>query len=158
MSDPIPQSEGRLARFLPELALMAITLIWGVSFLVIKLALLQGGALGLVALRFAIGGAALILAPGFSRPTGAEVRAGALIGVVLFLGYGLQAEGLTTIASSRSGFFTALYVPLVPLVQFCLFRKRPGLARPSASCSPSPGSCFWPTPPASACISRAATG
>jgi drug/metabolite transporter (DMT)-like permease len=114
------------ARLPPEAALMGITMLWGGTFLIIKLALVEGGAVGLVGFRFALG--ALLLAvigrPGW--PTRREWIGGLFIGSALFAGYGLQALGLTTIASSRSAFFTALYIPLVPLLQFTFFKKPPG--------------------------------
>ncbi|MFT2691053.1 EamA family transporter [Clavibacter zhangzhiyongii] len=44
---------------------------------------------------------------------------------MIFLGYGLQTYGLQSIPSSTSAFITALYVPLVPLLQWAAFRTRP---------------------------------
>jgi len=117
--------EGRL-KVPAELVLAFITLIWGFTFLVIKIGLAHGGALALVGLRFAMGAALLTLITRPSWPTAREWRAGFLIGASIFACYGLQAQGLTSIASSRSAFFTALYVPMVPLLQFVFFRKRPG--------------------------------
>jgi drug/metabolite transporter (DMT)-like permease len=43
------------------------------------------------------------------------------------LGYGLQTIGLQTIPSSQSAFITALYVPFVPLLQWLILGRRPGL-------------------------------
>ncbi len=43
------------------------------------------------------------------------------------LGYGLQTVGLQTIPSSQSAFITAVYVPFVPLLQWLIMGKRPGL-------------------------------
>ena len=47
--------------------------------------------------------------------------------VALFLGYALQSHGLKTITSSQSAFITALYVPLVPLLQWLVLRRPPRL-------------------------------
>lgn len=101
-------------------------MIWGFTFLAIKLGLAHGGALALVGLRFAIGAVLLVVITRPSWPRLSEWRAGFFIGASLFAGYALQAQGLTDIASSRSAFFTALYVPLVPVLQLLLFRKPPG--------------------------------
>ncbi len=120
-------TEGR-GKLPPELVLVLITMIWGFTFLVIKLGLAHGGALALVGLRFAIGAGLLALIARPSFPRLAEWRAGFFIGASLFAGYALQAQGLTAIASSRSAFFTALYVPLVPMLQLLFFRKPPGWA------------------------------
>ena len=119
----VPEGRRKLP---PEAVLVFITMIWGFTFLVIKLGLAHGGALALVGLRVAIGAVMLVVINRPSWPRLAEWRAGFLIGASLFAGYALQAQGLTTIASSRSAFFTALYVPLVPLLQLALFRKPPG--------------------------------
>jgi drug/metabolite transporter (DMT)-like permease len=87
-----------------ELALVAVTAIWGATFLVVHLAVQHGGPLLFVGLRFLSAGA---------------------IRVTIFGGYALQTIGLQTIPSSTSAFLTALYVPLVPLLQWAVFRRAP---------------------------------
>lgn len=67
-----------------------------------------------------------------------ELKAGAFIGVAIMLGYGLQTVGLQTIPSSQSAFITALYVPFVPLLQWLVLGRRPGLMPVLASCWRSP--------------------
>lgn len=114
----------------PQLVLTGITMIWGVTFLVVQQALQWIGPYTLVGARFLL--AALILAVvlrGRLRGiTAAEWRAGTLIGLGLFFGYSLQTVGLQTIDSSKSAFLTALYVPLVPLLTWVLLRRAPSLA------------------------------
>ena len=56
-----------------------------------------------------------------------EVGAGIVIGTALFFGYALQSYGLQTITSSQSAFITALYVPMVPLLQWLVLRRPPRL-------------------------------
>jgi drug/metabolite transporter (DMT)-like permease len=41
------------------------------------------------------------------------------------IGYGTQTVGLQTVSSSESAFLTALYVPLVPVLLWLIFRKVP---------------------------------
>lgn len=55
-----------------------------------------------------------------------EVKAGVAIGVAIALGYGLQTWGLQSISSSKSAFITAMYVPLVPLLQWLCLGRMPG--------------------------------
>lgn len=43
------------------------------------------------------------------------------------MGYSLQTWGLQTITSSKSAFITAMYVPLVPLLQWLCLGRIPGL-------------------------------
>lgn len=56
-----------------------------------------------------------------------ELKAGVAIGVAIAMGYSLQAWGLQSISSSKSAFITAMYVPLVPLLQWLCLGRMPGL-------------------------------
>ncbi|WP_290738409.1 DMT family transporter [Amaricoccus sp.] len=112
----------------PEAALVAITMVWGATFLVVQIAMREGGApFAFVGLRFAAAGLATLLL--FWRAmrglTLREVAAGGAIGLCIFLGFSLQTVGLQTISSSRSAFITAVYVPLVPLLQVLVLRRPP---------------------------------
>jgi drug/metabolite transporter (DMT)-like permease len=121
---------GTLASRLPELVLMLVTLVWGATFLVTRLALREVGPFWLLTARFAIG--AVTLGVLFHGRIGGlrrtELRAGLMIGGVTFASYSLQTLGLQHIASSKSAFITALYVPVVPLLQLVLLRQAPRVA------------------------------
>ena len=110
-----------------ELALIAITAVWGCTFLVVHWAMEYSGPWFFVGIRFLVAG--LISAVIFRRVLRGirwtDIAAGAAIGLMIHLGYGLQTFGLQTIDSSTSAFITAMYVPLVPLLQWAVFRKRP---------------------------------
>lgn len=110
-----------------EWALMLITVFWGGTFLIVQLALSMSEPFFFVALRFACAAFALILCSrgALKGLTVDELKAGALIGLCIFLGYSLQTLGLQTIPSSKSAFLTALYVPLVPLLQWVFLKRRP---------------------------------
>ncbi len=112
-----------------ELVLIFITMVWGGTFLVVHRAMAHSGPFFFVGLRFAT--ATLLLAFFFRRylkhMTWLEVKAGALIGLSIAGGYGLQTWGMQTISSSQSAFLTALYVPVVPLLQWVFLRRPPGL-------------------------------
>ena len=112
-----------------EAVLVGITILWGTTFLVVQNALAVSGPLFFVGLRF--GSAALVMAliaaPVLRGLTLAELRAGTMIGVAIFLGYTLQTYGLQTIPSSKSAFITALYVPVVPLLQWLILKRPPGI-------------------------------
>jgi drug/metabolite transporter (DMT)-like permease len=114
----------------PELALIGVTMLWGGTFLIVHMAMRESGPLFFVGLRFGV--AALIALP-FALPvlrglTRREVAAGFVIGLGIFAGYSLQTWGLRTIGSSLSAFITAAYVPLVPVLQWLILRRRPRLA------------------------------
>ena len=112
-----------------ECVLVLITMVWGITFLLVQHALTASGPMFFVGLRFAA--AACIVALFSMRRlrgiTLLELKAGMFIGVSIMLGYGLQTIGLQTIPSSQSAFITALYVPFVPLLQWLVLGRRPGL-------------------------------
>ncbi|CAN5188054.1 DMT family transporter [soil metagenome] len=106
---------------------MGVTLLWGATFLIVKTAMAVTGPLFFVGLRF---GTATLVAILFARSalrgaTRREWIAGAAVGLGIFVGYSLQTWGLRTIPSSTSAFITAAYVPLVPLLQWLVLRRRP---------------------------------
>lgn len=112
-----------------EIALVLVTMLWGSTFLIIHIAMQHSGPLFFVGLRFTIAGlmALLLFRKHMAGITRLEVGAGIAIGCALFLGYFLQTEGLRTITSSQSAFITALYVPIVPLLQWAVLKRPPGL-------------------------------
>lgn len=110
-----------------EAALIGVTILWGATFLIVQTALRDSGPLFFVGLRFGTAAVlTLVLARkvlrGFTRT---ELLAGLAIGIGIFLGYTLQTWGLQYIPSSTSAFITAAYVPLVPVFQWIILRKRP---------------------------------
>ena len=125
-----PNTSPRFNRFSKaECILVVITMIWGGTFLLVQHALTVSGPMFFVGLRFA---AAAIVVGFFSLRTLRgltlfELKAGAFIGTSIMFGYGMQTIGLQTIPSSQSAFITALYVPCVPLLQWLVLGRRPGL-------------------------------
>lgn len=112
-----------------ELALIGVTFLWGTTFLIIHTAMHSSGPLFFVGFRFVLAGcfASIVFWRSLQKLTIGDLVAGAAIGVAIFVGYGLQTAGLKTITSSQSAFITAVYVPLVPLLQWLVFQKKPGL-------------------------------
>lgn len=110
-----------------ELALIAITAVWGSTFLLVHWAMQHSDPWFFVGLRFLVAGlvSILIFRHALRGMRWTDIAAGASIGVMIYGGYGLQTLGLQTINSSTSAFLTALYVPMVPFAQWIFFRKRP---------------------------------
>jgi drug/metabolite transporter (DMT)-like permease len=106
-------------------ALVAVTAVWGVTFVQVKDALELYPLFAFLAVRFAI--ATLTLAP-FAAPRlrGVGWTAGTTLGLLLALGYALQTAGLQRTTVSSTGFITGLYVVFTPLFAFALFRIRVG--------------------------------
>lgn len=112
-----------------EAILILITMFWGGTFLAVQYAVTLSDPFFFVGLRFAT--AAIVVAL-FSLKTlrgltMKELQAGVAIGVSIAMGYSLQTWGLQTIPSSKSAFITAMYVPLVPLLQWLCLGRMPGL-------------------------------
>lgn len=110
-----------------EVALIAVTAVWGGTFLLVHWAMQHSGPWFFVGLRFLVAGviSIVIFRSALRGIRWRDIGAGVAIGVMIYLGYGLQTVGLQTIDSSTSAFITAMYIPLVPLAQWAVFRKRP---------------------------------
>jgi drug/metabolite transporter (DMT)-like permease len=108
--------------------LLAVTAVWGVTFVQVKDAVAVYPLFAFLALRFAIASGTLAL-PGAARlrklgraGAGAGVLAGALLGA----GYALQTAGLERTTVSSTGFITGMYVVCTPLLALAVFRTRVG--------------------------------
>ncbi|MBB2948547.1 drug/metabolite transporter (DMT)-like permease [Actinoplanes lutulentus] len=113
-----------------ETALVAVTAVWGGTFLVAQHGLTAAGPWSFVGIRFGLAALAVaaISLPALRGITRRELAVGTLIGILLAAGYGLQTVGLQTIPTSTSAFLTALYVPIVPLLQWLITRTAPTAA------------------------------
>ena len=122
-----PQSPSPFSLSRQELALVAVTAFWGSTFLIIQLAIQHSGPLFFVGLRFVTAGlvGTLVFWKRLQGLTRQDLVAGMVIGVSICLGYVLQTWGLKTIPVSQSAFITGLYVPMVPLLQWLVMRRRP---------------------------------
>lgn len=110
-----------------EFAVLAITLAWGLSFVVIPRALVDCGPLSLTALRMTVGaGAALVLLrPDWRAADARTWRYGVAGGLLLAAGYLLQTYGMQSASTGDGGFLTAFYVTLVPVFDALVHRKWP---------------------------------
>lgn len=110
-----------------EAALLAVTVLWGCTFVIMHAAMAHSGPLFFVGLRFVVAGLATMLV--FRRHmaglTLAELLAGGAIGASICVAYALLGHGLQSIEASKSAFLTALYVPAVPLLQWLLTGRAP---------------------------------
>jgi drug/metabolite transporter (DMT)-like permease len=109
-------------------ALIAVTAVWGVTFVQVKDAVDLYPLFGFLALRFAI--ASIVLAVPAAKRLRSLGRsgwaAGSALGLLLALGYGLQTAGLERTTVSNAGFITGLYVVFTPLLALLLFHTRVG--------------------------------
>jgi drug/metabolite transporter (DMT)-like permease len=112
-----------------ELLLLGSTLIWGGTFVIVKLGLEDISPLLLLTIRFAI--ATLIFLPFVFRflkamTMGTFVR-GSILGILLSIGFISQTIGMQYTTASKSGFITGLLVVFTPIFQILIERRVPRL-------------------------------
>jgi drug/metabolite transporter (DMT)-like permease len=114
---------GRAQSSLPLAALVAVTAIWGVTFVQVKDALALYPLFAFLAVRFAI--STLALAPFAWGSLRALPRrgytAGIGVGILLAAAYGLQTAGLELTTVASTGFITGLYVVFTPILALAAF-------------------------------------
>lgn len=111
-----------------EIALFTITIFWGVTFAIIKLALNDISPMLFTAIRFSF--AALLLLPFLWKPLFNSnidvIKAGLFLGLLYFIGFATQTVGLYYTTATKSGFITGTFVIFIPILQLILERKSPG--------------------------------
>ena len=114
-----------MKKFFSEGALVLTTLLWGVTFVVIKLSLSDVSPLLFVSLRFTL--AAIILIPFifniFKGATREALIGGIVLGILNFAGFATQTIGLKYTSATKSGFITGTFVIFTPILQL-IFEKR----------------------------------
>jgi drug/metabolite transporter (DMT)-like permease len=107
-------------RLIYTLLLVAVTAVWGWTFVVVQDAIAVYGVIPFLAVRFALAGAAL--APIYAmKLTRRSLLVGGGIGVVLAAGYFFQTTGLLFTTPTNSGLITGLFVVFAPLADRLLF-------------------------------------
>ncbi len=130
-----------------SLLLLLGAAIWGAAFVAQRVGMDHLGPLSFNGIRMLMAGFLLLpvirIADRFKSPASSGKRAktkpalepglqkkqwiaGLLCGVLLFVSSTLQQIGLVYTTAGKAGFITALYVVLVPLAGWILFRKDPG--------------------------------
>jgi drug/metabolite transporter (DMT)-like permease len=107
-------------------ALLFLTVVWGLTFPLVQIALKDVSPALFLTLRFLIAAAAMLIV--FLKrvfpANGRDLVKGIVIGCFLWGGYISQTFGLQLTAASRAGFLTGTLVPLTPLFAFLLFGER----------------------------------
>lgn len=116
--------------FFGHLALWGTAFIWGTSFVILKEALDSIGTMWVLALRFIIAAALLLLAAGKRLKTlGRDgLRGGMLLGVCLAAAYIFQTYGLKYTTPGKNAFLTSTYCVLVPFMGWGFYKRRPNAA------------------------------
>ena len=112
---------------LADLMLLAVAVVWGSSYGVVKSALVFYPVLGLLALRFGI--TFLLLSPALRHLRGIDrhtfmalLGTGALL-IAIFI---FETYGVLHTRAANAAFLISLCVVLTPLVEWALLKRRPG--------------------------------
>lgn len=120
-----------------KLVLFVATIIWGAAFVVMKDAVEVLGPAQLVGIRFLLAG--LLLVAIFHKKvrrvvgTPGGLRAGVIMGAILFVAFWLQTLGLAYTMPGVNAFLTATYCVIVPFMLWAATRRFPGVARLAAA-------------------------
>ena len=104
------------------LLLLTVTAIWGTTFPFQKIIIEGVSPLSYISIRFLL--AALV---SFLLWGKGNWKYGSILGIILALSYTTQTVGLKFTTASKNGFFTSLYVVLVPLVSRLIEKERMNL-------------------------------
>lgn len=112
--------------FLADLALVAVAVVWGVTFLPMAQALHTNGVFTLLFWRFLMAFFLMVLISlAFVRKIDANsIKYGAILGVFLFAGFAFQTFALKYALSSSVAFITGLNVVFVPFIVFLFFKQK----------------------------------
>jgi drug/metabolite transporter (DMT)-like permease len=135
-----------------ESVLFAATLIWGSTFTGVKLILGELPAIQMVFWRMGFATLVVLL---ISRKSlfpirSAQLVKGAILGLLLFLGFCTQNIGMNYTTASKSAFITGMMVIFVPLLQFIVERRAPKVGNVLGVLTVSVGLWFLTSPEGSA--------
>ncbi|MFH1150497.1 MAG: DMT family transporter [Actinomycetota bacterium] len=111
-----------------ELLLIGITVIWGLTFALVKKSLDDIQPFTFMAWRFMLA-AAIMLVLCARKLKGLDRRmlvAGLLLGALLYGSYAFQTFGLQYTSAGNAGFITGLFIVFTPLLSVLFLRHRPG--------------------------------
>jgi drug/metabolite transporter (DMT)-like permease len=111
-------------------ALVAVTAIWGSTFIVVQDAVAQMPVMDFLGIRFTIAAIVMFaLRPsclsGMTRP---RLIRSVVLGLLLGLGFITQTYGLQHTSAAISGFITGMFVVLTPVVSWVLLKRKTGIS------------------------------
>ena len=115
-------------RLFASLAMLGVTAVWGITFVVVKDAIAKQSVTDFLTWRFGVATLLLILI----RPKSITLinlrtlKRGVVLGGALGLGYLAQTFGLITTSAANSGFITGLFVVFTPIISGFLLRRHIG--------------------------------
>ena len=118
----------KITSTLASIGLLITAAIWGFAFVIVKDSLDYIGPMYMVAIRYSIAAVcmSLIFIKKWKLISKKYLLHGALTGFFLFAGYATQTVGCGITTAGKNAFLTTIYVILVPLFSWPLYKKRPG--------------------------------
>ncbi|WP_411821766.1 DMT family transporter [Leptospira sp. 'Mane'] len=118
--------------FSPEFFLLFAALLWGGTFVAIKLALNSAPPFLFITIRFWIAGFVILVLFRKSIFKKENLKRtiwlpSFLTAISVFIGYSFQTLGLVYTSATQSGFITGSYIIFVPILQILFERKYPSL-------------------------------
>lgn len=120
-----------MTRIQANLLLLMTAMIWGFAFLYQKSAMQHVGPVAFVAARAVVACIALLPVIAYEHSRAGELRFRFVAwraipaGAAFFLGALLQQAGIVTASVTNTGFLTALYVVITPMIAWLLMGRRP---------------------------------
>ena len=113
--------------------LLAVVLVWGATFSLVKAALVETTPLVFNLLRMTLAFAVLVTVnwPSMRGISRDDLKLGALAGVFLALGYQFQTLGLNHTTAAKAAFITGLVVVIVPVMSTVPGVALPGTLKPT---------------------------
>lgn len=113
-----------------DVMLLAITVVWGASFPLMKIVLEYIPAYAYLSMRFLLATVILVVLfhKNLRKLNKRVLLYGGIIGVFMFGGMAFQVVGLYTTTASNSGFITGLNVVMVPIISSIMLKKKPDRA------------------------------
>ena len=107
-------------------ALIAVTAIWGSTFVIVQNAVLRMPVMDFLAVRFAVAALVMLaLRPScLKHITRRCLLHGVWLGIAMGLGYISQTFGLLSASAAVSGFITGMFVVLTPVIAWLVLRHK----------------------------------
>ena len=115
---------------LGTIGIFLTALIWGYSFVAVKVVVQEIDPFYLVGFRNLIGGIflSIVFCKKMIKVKKNDILLSIPVGFALFLGFFLQTVGSKFITASKVAFFTGSYVILLPFFSWIMYKKRPHIA------------------------------
>ena len=113
-----------------DIGLLSVTVFWGTTFIISKIALTEISLLNYLAIRLTLAALVMnLIAFRYRKQLNKKtIRDGMVIGVFLFFSYFFQMWGIQYTSASNAGFITGVHVALVPIFSVIFFKDKPQIS------------------------------